>query len=338
MKYSKTATVDGIGDAYEIRDLKTNPYSSDTDEDGIIDAYDIYEEKNGQNYEVKIILDKEIYEEISAKVCDMYYVDEVESTEEIKVCYLKKSVTDVEESAYNSNGILITTVYNKITGNIILEYYEDKYTQYIYNNKEQRLAVLAHDGKNNTINMYSYDENGNVTSIFHNGFIYELTYNKENISQISIAGNPYINYEYDNEGHMIKAIFGNGYLSNIEYDEIGNVLKISDNEKILYEWTYGEYYMLNSYKDYVNDNIIYYYYGDEGQIERIEDNKGRSIEYVYEPEKIRKKFTAGNKEHVSEFFIEDTGSRFTIDNILSISALAYNSGEEKNIAMKEKIY
>lgn len=325
----KDSDSDGIGDAYEIRDLKTNPYSSDTDEDGIIDAYDIYEEKNGQNYEVKIILDKEIYEEISAKVCDMYYVDEVESTEEIKVCYLKKSVTDVEESAYNSNGILITTVYNKITGNIILEYYEDKYTQYIYNNKEQRLAILAHDGKNNTINMYSYDENGNVTSIFHNGFIYELTYNKENISQISIAGSPYINYEYDNEGHMVKAIFGNGYLSNIEYDEIGNVLKISDNEKILYEWTYGEYYMLNSYKDYVNDNIIYYYYGDEGQIERIEDNKGRSIEYVYEPEKIQKKFTAGNKEHVNEFFIEDTGSRFTIDNILSISALAYNSGEEK---------
>lgn len=325
----KDSDSDGIGDAYEIRDLKTNPYSSDTDEDGIIDAYDIYEEKNGQNYNAKIILDKEIYEQISNGVCDMYYVNEAESTENIKVCYLKKSVIDVEDSAYNSNGILITTVYNKITGNVILEYYEDKYIQYIYNNKEQRMAALAYDGKNNTINIYNYDENGNIASILHNGFTYDLTYDKENISQISIAGNPYINYEYDNDGHITKAIFGNGYVSNIEYDEIGNVLKISDNEKVLYEWTYGEYYMLSSYIDYVNDNIINYYYGDEGQINRIEDNKGRSIEYVYESEKIEKKFIVGNKEHISDFLIEDTGNRCIIDNILSISSLTDDSEEEK---------
>lgn len=325
----KDSDSDGIGDAYEIRDLKTNPYSSDTDEDGIIDAYDIYEEKNGQNYNAKIILDKEIYEQISNGVCDMYYVNEAESTENIKVCYLKKSVIDVEDSAYNSNGILITTVYNKITGNVILEYYEDKYMQYIYNNKEQRMAALAYDGKNNTINIYNYDENGNIASILHNGFTYDLTYDKENISQISIAGNPYINYEYDNDGHITKAIFGNGYVSNIEYDEIGNVLKISDNEKVLYEWTYGEYYMLSSYIDYINDNIINYYYGDEGQINRIEDNKGRSIEYVYESEKIQKKFVAGNKEHISDFLIEDTGNRCIIDNILSISNLTDDSEEEK---------
>lgn len=326
----KDSDSDGIGDAYEIRDLKTNPYSPDTDGDGIIDAYDIYEEKNGQNYGAKIILNKEIYKEISTKVCDMYYVDENESTEDAMACYLKKSVIDVVESAYNSDGVLVTTVYNKVTGNIILEFYEDKYTQYIYNNKEQRIAALSYDGKNNIVNMYNYDESGNMVSILHNGFIYELTYNNiESISQISIAGNPYINYEYDSEGHITKAIFGNGYISNIEYDEIGNVLKISDNEKILYEWIYGEYYMLSSYIDYVNDNIINYYYGDEGQINRIEDNKGRSIEYIYEPERIQKKFTVDNKEHTSEFSIDETGSRCNIDNKLSISNITDDNDEEK---------
>lgn len=314
----KDSDEDGISDAYEIRDLKTSPYNEDTDGDGIIDAYDIYEMYNDEYYDTKIVLDKEIYNEITTKAGDIFYLDKSESTTDMNVCYMKKSVLDVVNSSYNTEGILVTSVYNKVTGNEVLRFYEDKYIQYIYNNKEQRVATLACDGMNNTVNMYNY-EKGNMVSIMHNGFTYELIYNQENISQIDIAGNPYINYEYDNEGHITKAIYGNGYIFNMEYDEIGNILKVSDSEKVLYEWIYGEHYVISTYIDHINDIVTNYYYGEEGQLNKIDDNKGRSIEYTYEPEKIQKKFIIGDKEYVSDFLTGDICSVCTFNNNLSIT-------------------
>ena len=121
---------DGIGDAYEIRDLATNPKMADSDGDNIIDAYDIYENK--QYYDVKITLSKEVYERISEEVCHMFFVNEKESTQNEKVCYLKKSKLDSVNSYYNNDDILVTSVYNKITGKEILRFFDGKYIQYIY--------------------------------------------------------------------------------------------------------------------------------------------------------------------------------------------------------------
>lgn len=119
-----------------------------------------------------------------------------------------------------------------------------KNTQYAYSgigaltSVQQAITTAEGDTINQTVE-YSYDDNDRISSIYHNGCLYEYTYNKngkiENVivkeSADENANVDYsMSYEYnlDNVG---KVIFGNGASIVYEYDGSNIVKTIYDNGK-----------------------------------------------------------------------------------------------------------
>lgn len=309
----KDSDGDGIGDAYEIRDLNTNPYLADSDGNGIIDAYDIYDDK--EYYDIRMSINKDEYEQICSTVGNIFYLEN--ATDEEYNCYPKKSKIDIVRHSYNEEGILITTVYNKITGQTVLKYYDDKYIKNIYNNSNQIIAILADDGDNNVSKIYDYNNDGKLMLIKHNDFTYELEYNEQENVSVNIAGKTLIDFEYDNIGNVSKVVYGNGQNKNVEYDDMGNVLKILEDENCLYEWEYGKYYMLNKYIDNVNGVITEYSYDEDGMLSSIKDNKDRSINYIYRNDGTGKIVKVGTKEYKSDYIIEENCYKSEFNNVLT---------------------
>lgn len=119
-----------------------------------------------------------------------------------------------------------------------------KNTQYAYSgigaltSVQQAIKTAEGDTINQTVE-YSYDDNDRISSIYHNGCLYEYTYNKngkiENVivkeSAEENANIDYsMSYEYnlDNVG---KVMFGNGASIVYEYDGSNIVKTIYDNGK-----------------------------------------------------------------------------------------------------------
>lgn len=119
-----------------------------------------------------------------------------------------------------------------------------KNTQYAYSgigaltSVQQAITTAEGDTINQTVE-YSYDDNDRISSIYHNGCLYEYTYNKngkiENVivkeSAEENANVDYsMSYEYDLD-NVGKVIFGNGASIVYEYDGDNITKTIYDNGK-----------------------------------------------------------------------------------------------------------
>lgn len=153
-----------------------------------------------------------------------------------------------------------------------------KNTQYAYSgigaltSVQQAIKTAEGDTINQTVE-YSYDDNDRISSIYHNGCLYEYTYNKngkiENvIVKESAEDNANIDYsmsyEYnlDNVG---KVIFGNGASIVYEYDGSNIVKTIYDNgksgdekETYVYSYKYNSDGSVAEMKDEVSNTITAY--------------------------------------------------------------------------------
>ena len=120
-----------------------------------------------------------------------------------------------------------------------------KNTQYAYSgigaltSVQQAITTAEGDTINQTVE-YSYDDNDRISSIYHNGCLYEYTYNKngkiENVivkeSAEENANVDYsMSYEYDLD-NVGKVIFGNGASIVYEYsgDNITKTIMIMVNQ------------------------------------------------------------------------------------------------------------
>lgn len=307
---------DGISDAYELRDLNTNPNEKDSDYDGIIDCYDIYD-SDEKFYDTEIRMDKSTYEYITTNFGAMYVIDEEKTIDDEIVCYLRTSSFDNEVRYFSEQNEKAITVYDSVTGEIKLKADEKGYVQYVCDNQEVKCAVLANDGSNNIVNVYEYNESGNLIKITHNGFAYDIMYNDKGMEQVNIAGAKYINYQYDENNNVSSLVYGNGYRNNYQYDELGNILSIADDNGVLYKWEYGEYYMLDRYVDNVNGYVVDYMYDSNGELSEVLYSNGEYIKYTYDGATTEKKVGVNNKEFVSEHFIGETSSMSQYDNGLT---------------------
>lgn len=153
-----------------------------------------------------------------------------------------------------------------------------KNTQYAYSgigaltSVQQAITTAEGDTINQTVE-YSYDDNDRISSIYHNGCLYEYTYNKngkiENVivkeSAEENANIDYsMSYEYnlDNVG---KVIFGNGASIVYEYDGSNIVKTIYDNgksgdekETYVYSYKYNSDGSVAEMKDEVSNTITAY--------------------------------------------------------------------------------
>lgn len=153
-----------------------------------------------------------------------------------------------------------------------------KNTQYAYSgigslaSVKQAITTAEGDTITQTVE-YSYDDNDRISSIYHNGCLYEYTYNKngkiENVivkeSADKNANVDYsMSYEYnlDNVG---KVIFGNGASILYEYDGSNIVKTIYDNgksgnekETYIYSYKYNSDGSVAEMTDEVSNTVTTY--------------------------------------------------------------------------------
>ena len=106
---------------------------------------------------------------------------------------------------------------------------------------------------------YAY-ENDRISSITHNGFSYNYTYDVYgNVNSISVNDSPLVNYSYkDDYGRNIDTItYANGFEIHYMYDMKGNILSIAYNENTTptYEYTYDVYGEVSTCIDHRNNTV-----------------------------------------------------------------------------------
>ncbi|MBO5947448.1 RHS repeat-associated core domain-containing protein [bacterium] len=124
-------------------------------------------------------------------------------------------------------------------------------------------------------NQYTYTDD-KVTSISHNGFSYDFTYDEwGNQTSVKIADTTLIEYEYaDREGSQISEItYATGKSVSYTYNDDGNITGVSYNggETKVYEYTYDENGTLSTVTDNVS-RLVTTYSDTEIAIKFVDNN------------------------------------------------------------------
>ncbi len=125
-------------------------------------------------------------------------------------------------------------------------------------------------------NQYTYT-NDKVSSITHNGFTYNFTYDEwGNQTSVQIAGVTLIGYEYaDREGTQISEItYATGKSVSYSYNDDGNITGVSYNggETTVYEFSYDETGNLTAVTDNIT-GLITTYSDTDTEIRRLDNNE-----------------------------------------------------------------
>lgn len=240
---------DGITNLQEM-ELGTNPYLTDSDFDGIPDNEDAEPMKTDPDSGQEVNYDVPVHTGIFDLVTR--YVDE--------------------------NGNRCETVYNYLTGENKLSVTGEKKNINVYDNDNNLTAAIEYvDGKY-IINTYTYTDN-NLTTITHNGFQYDFTYDESgNMTNASVGNRALISNTYSGD-FLLRESYGNNYTNDYTYDENGNVISQAADGVIVYEWTYDSEGNVLTYTDH-NENIVYSYsYDEDGNLLSLYSNNGFEISY-----------------------------------------------------------
>ncbi|MBQ8209577.1 MAG: hypothetical protein IJZ35_03215 [Clostridia bacterium] len=123
-------------------------------------------------------------------------------------------------------------------------------------------------------NQYTYT-NDRVTSITHNGFSYNFTYDEwGNQTTVSVGEHQLVGYEYDyaNDDRLTKISYANGQSETYTYDDNGNIAAISHDggATSTYAFTYDADGVLTTVTD--NRCSLVTTYTDSGTEIRTTDN------------------------------------------------------------------
>lgn len=153
-----------------------------------------------------------------------------------------------------------------------------KNTQYAYSgigaltSVQQAITTAEGDTITQAVE-YSYDDNDRISSIYHNGCLYEYTYNengkiKNVIVKDSAEENANIDYSMSYEynlGNVGKVIFGNGASIVYEYDGSNIIKTVYDNgksgdekETYIYSYTYNSDGSVAKMTDEVSNTVTTY--------------------------------------------------------------------------------
>lgn len=86
---------------------------------------------------------------------------------------------------------------------------------------------------------FAYDENGNlIRGVYDDGVVYFYTYDSNNKLKQASSGD--FTYYYDKQSRIAKAENSNGIIATLDYDNSGNIKKISFNEEDPLIYTYNK--------------------------------------------------------------------------------------------------
>lgn len=265
---------DGIPDGYEMRDGLGNPNQYDTEKKGISDGEDVLIYGNryaSGSLEVDFLVEKAVWEKIRKEYGDRL----TEGTDDIHEYIVKAG--DSVNVYFNEDGKKVTSVYNYILNRQILESVEDTYIIYFYDLEGNILVKLAYDGENQIYNAYTYNDNG-VDTIVHNDITYSYKYdNVGRIKDVLLNGKSMISAKWVSDRKCIRTM-ANGFRYIMEYNEVDQMIRVSSDEKVLYEWEYADekpHYLLKS-TDHVNGLEYSYKYDGQGEVSEVSCNDGTS--------------------------------------------------------------
>ena len=135
-------------------------------------------------------------------------------------------------------------------------------------------------------NYYGYDSVNRLTSIYHNGFNYNFTYDQwGNRLTTSIQNRLLSQNEYeDGNGNLLKTTYGNGDWWSYTYDDLDRVTaKTSENGNAA-AYVYNNQDQLVRLTDYLSGNTTEYTYDLLGRLvgSRTNGNNTVRAEYSYD--------------------------------------------------------
>ena len=113
---------------------------------------------------------------------------------------------------------------------------------------------------------YTYTADGNLTSVAHNGFNYNYTYNTwSRPLSVKVGSQPLITYSYNGNGLVSCETYGNGSKVNYSYNAFGEVTSKSLEGVGSYSNIYDSKGRLLYVQDNVNAQKTYIKYDDDGR-------------------------------------------------------------------------
>ena len=157
-------------------------------------------------------------------------------------------------------------------------------TTYSYNDRNPYL--LGSVTRGNVSNYYGYDSVNRLTSIYHNGFNYNFTYDKWGNRLKTMIQNRLLSenqYEAGN-GNLLKTTYGNGDWWSYTYDSLDRVTKKTAETGTAAEYAYNNQDQLVRLTDYLSGNTTEYTYDLMGRLvgSRTNGNNDVRAEYSYD--------------------------------------------------------
>lgn len=289
---------DGIPDGYEIS-IGTDPNNADTDGDGFSDGYELnvlYTDPIVFNEDADFDGDgltnsQEMNLGTNPYLADSDFdgIPDNEDPEPMKtdpdsgreVNYdipVHTNEFDLVTRYADNDGNKSETIYNYLTGQAIYMSDSINKSYNIYDEENHLKAVVEYvDGKYIT-NTYSYSD-GNLTTITHNGFQYDFTYDESgNMTNASVGNRILISNTYS-DNLLFRESYGNDSTNDYAYDENGNIISQAINGVIAYKWTYDTDGNILTYIDCINNVTYTYSYDEDGNLISLNSNNGFGISY-----------------------------------------------------------
>lgn len=318
-EYHLDSDEDGIPDGYEIWDLGTDSNVVDTDGDGFSDGYEVYvlytdplsftedRDNDGDGLSNKTEMEKGTnpylkdtdFDGLVDNVDPDPLITDVDSGQTVDYgVEMRTGIFDVSNRYFDENGTKFETIYNYVNGQAILIKNAGKETRKFYNAEGYETANIQIVDGEYIVNTYSYDENGNATSMVHNGMRYDYNYDANgNVIDSNLGDRTLEENSYDGE-QLTEKTYGNGDTQKQEYDSDGNLVKTLINGEVAYEWEYNES-RPTFYQDHLSGKKYTYEYNEDGYlvkticsdgftVEYLGDKENQEIKYSYEEESISK--------------------------------------------------
>ncbi len=232
-------------------------------------------------------------------------------------------------------GNITTTTYDYLTGlvtNIIDS--NGRFTNYSYNDIGEVLSETTGYGNDTKSITYTYDTNGNITSITTGNCIYTFTYNSFNdLTSIALNNSSIVTYNYDNNasiyrGEVLSEVHSYGTI-NFDYYDNGLVKSISHGNTKVLEYIYNDYGEIAYIIDY-KENVTYYYnYDYQNRLINVNATNGNNITYEYDDESRLVNITNLNGTNTYTYSDVSTDQdivdeKLTNENISNIFGIDYN--------------
>ncbi len=216
---------------------------------------------------------------------------------------IKITVSNLDGSLYSSVNYLYSDDYNYLLketddlGNEISYEYntylgyltaiidpKGNKTEYNYNSLNgELLSISALVGNSTVSTAYSYNENGSLETVLHNGFSYGFEYDTfGRTTKTTVAGQTLGTYAYNTDGTLLSMTYGNGVVHSYSYDSLDRITSESYNGLESYSYHYNAAGQLGRHEDYENNVTWLYGYDLVGRLTDVQATDGTRISYSYD--------------------------------------------------------